>query len=95
MLFQRRILANLNRLEESKYQPDNVFLSYEESNGWDGDTEGRTVLALTLDAQAAHRRPKYLEEIIRRLPEHLNVRVEWAVLLLWGSFRHPVPGSGR
>lgn len=67
-----RILKNFDRLEESKYQPDSVFLTEEESGNWPGDTEGRTILGLVLDARASHRTPKYLQEIIRRVPEYLN-----------------------
>ena len=47
-----RLQKNFDRLEEEKYQPDHVFLTLEQSNNWPGDTEGRTVLALALDAQA-------------------------------------------
>jgi uncharacterized protein len=66
----RRATLNFSRLEEAKYQPDQVFqpAAYD----WPGDTEGRTVLALTLLAQALHREPKHLEEILRRFPEHYN-----------------------
>lgn len=67
-----RISKNMDRLEESKYQPSNVFLSEQESGSWPGDTEGRTILGLVLDAQAAHRTPKYLEQIISLIPKHLN-----------------------
>lgn len=69
---QTRIERNFNRLEEQKYQPDNVFLTMKQSGNWPGDTEGRTILGLVLDAQAAHRVPRFLEEIMRRIPEHLN-----------------------
>ena len=67
-----RISINFNRLEEEKYQPDNIFLTNEQSNWWPGDSEGRTVLGLTLDAQASKNTPKYLKEIISRFPEHMN-----------------------
>lgn len=67
-----RLLRNFNRLEESKYQPDHVFLTEKESGGWPGDTEGRTILGLVMDAQASHREPLYLQEILKHLPTHLN-----------------------
>ena len=67
-----RVKQNMKRLEEEKYWPQNVFLTEEQSGDWPGDTEGRTILALTLDAQASHSTPRYLEEIIRRVPAHLN-----------------------
>jgi hypothetical protein len=67
-----RLARNFSRLEEEKYQPDHVFLTLKESNDWPGDTEGRTILGLTLAAQAAHQPPKYLEEILRRFPAKVN-----------------------
>lgn len=69
---QNRIFLNFNRLEDGKYQPDSVFRTNQQSNWWPGDNEGRTVLGLTLDAQASKRTPQYLDEIIKRFPEHLN-----------------------
>ncbi|HTL31380.1 MAG TPA: beta-L-arabinofuranosidase domain-containing protein [Tepidisphaeraceae bacterium] len=70
----RRLQRNFDRLEETKYRPDKLFLTLEQSNNWPGDTEGRTVLGLTLDAQATHRKPKYLDEILHRFPQHVNAR---------------------
>ncbi|KAA6322669.1 hypothetical protein EZS27_027809 [termite gut metagenome] len=67
-----RIAKNFDRLEEAKYQPEHVFLTDEESRNWPGDTEGRTILGLVMDARASKRIPKYLEEIIDRIPAHLN-----------------------
>lgn len=67
-----RILMNFNRLEEAKYHPDNVFLTEEESGGWPGDTEGRTILGLVMNARSSGRIPKYLKKIIDRLPSELN-----------------------
>ena len=69
-----RINQNFNRLETTKYLPDNVFLTEEQSGYWPGDTEGRTILGLVCDARASHRSPKYLAEIIRRIPAHLNAK---------------------
>lgn len=67
-----RILKNMDRLEEPKYQPQHVFLTEEESGNWPGDTEGRAILGLILDARASGREPLYLERIINAIPEHLN-----------------------
>lgn len=69
---RERLMRNFNRLEETKYQPDNVFLTLEQSDYWPGDTEGRTILGLVMDARATGRTPLYLDEILRRLPQHLN-----------------------
>lgn len=67
-----RLQRNFNRLEEEKYRPENVFLTEQQSGYWPGDTEGRTVLALVMDARATGREPKYLAEIIRKIPQNLN-----------------------
>lgn len=69
-----RLQLNFNRLEEEKYQPENVFQREKEANNWPGDTEGRTILALVLLAQATGRQPKYLDEIIERWPREVNPR---------------------
>lgn len=69
---RERLMRNFNRLEETKYQPDNVFLTEEQSGYWPGDTEGRTILGLVMDACATSRAPLYLDEIIRRVPANLN-----------------------
>lgn len=68
----KRLDRNFNRLEEEKYQPEHVFLTDKESGGWPGDTEGRTILGLVMDARATGRTPEYLQTIIELLPEHLN-----------------------
>jgi len=67
-----RILKNFDRLEETKYQPANVFLTNKQSGNWPGDTEGRTILGLVMDAQSSGREPKYLKEIIDLIPQKLN-----------------------
>lgn len=69
---QKRLLKNFDRLEEEKYQPQNIFLTEEQSGAWPGDTEGRTILGLVSDARATRRIPKYLTEIIQKVPLHLN-----------------------
>ena len=67
-----RVARSAVRLTGEKYRPDKVFLSDAESGGWPGDTEGRTLLALVLQHQALGEEPKYLAEILRRVPSHLN-----------------------
>lgn len=71
---QTRLERNFDRLEEEKYQPAKVFLDMKQSWGWPGDTEGRTILGLVMDAKVTGREPKYLEEILRLLPTKLNER---------------------
>ena len=69
-----RVERNARRLEAGKYTPDRVFLTDEQSGGWPGDTEGRTVLALVLEEAALGKKARYLDEIVRRIPAHLNER---------------------
>jgi len=69
---QQRVLRNFDRLEGKRYTPEKVFLTEEESGWWAGDTEGRTILALTLLSQSSKREAKYLEQIIDKIPEKLN-----------------------
>ncbi|HJB84507.1 MAG TPA: glycoside hydrolase family 127 protein [Candidatus Alistipes merdigallinarum] len=69
-----RLNRNFDRMETELYQPEQVYWTEEESGGWPADKEGRTILALVLDARASHRAPKYLDELITLLPEHLNAK---------------------
>lgn len=69
---RERIIRNFNRLEEEKYRPENVFLTEKQSGNWPGDTEGRTILGLVMDSRASNREPKYLKEIICKIPSKLN-----------------------
>lgn len=70
----QRAMKNFDRLETEIYYPENVFPEHHHptSAGWPGDKEGRTILGLVMEAQATHRTPKYLDEMIRILPEKLN-----------------------
>ena len=69
---KERIHRNFDRMEAEHYQPARIFKTNEECGWWPGDTEGRTILALVLDAQATGREPKYLEAILARFPEKVN-----------------------
>jgi hypothetical protein len=64
--------ANLNfsRLETEKYWPETIFSMDELA--WPADWEGRTILALSMLAQATHRTPAHLDTIIDQLPSELN-----------------------
>ena len=64
--------ANLNfsRLETEKYWPETIFSMDELA--WPADWEGRTILALSMLAQATHRTPAYLDAIIDQLVIELN-----------------------
>lgn len=67
-----RLTANLGRMETPLYQPNQVFWTEEESGGWPGDKEGRTILALVMDGRALHKEPQYLEQIISMIPSRIN-----------------------
>jgi uncharacterized protein len=69
-----RAFKNYDRLESDIYTPEMVFpLKHNAvSQGWPGDYEGRIILGLTLQAQATHREPKYLTEIIAAIPKKVN-----------------------
>lgn len=69
-----RLDRNFDRMESEHYRTDHVFLTEEQSGGWSGDTEGRTILALVMDSRATGRAPVYLDGILQRLPEELNGR---------------------
>ena len=59
-----------DRLHADIYRPDYVFIA--DKNGWPGDWEGRTILALTSLAQILKEEALYLDEIIRVLKTKLN-----------------------
>lgn len=61
-----------SRLEAPIYRPDVIFGI--EQAGWPGDWEGRTILALTCQAQVTKREPSYLDEIVLQLKDHCNER---------------------
>lgn len=63
-----RLDRNLDRLESDIYRPDVVF----KSDDWPGDFAGRTILGTTLNSRASGRTPKYLKEIVSKLPSQLN-----------------------
>lgn len=71
-----RALKNFDRLETDIYTPAKVFPEKHEtiSADWPGDYEGRIILALTLQARATHRTPRYLDELIRLLPQKVNAK---------------------
>ena len=64
--------ANLNysRLETAKYWPETIFEM--DQHAWPADWEGRTMLALTMHAQATGRAPAYLDEILDATLNRLN-----------------------
>lgn len=71
---KERLERNKQRLEGGKYLPENVFLTEQQSGGWPGDTEGRTILGLACDSRALGVGSSNLVEIISLVPSHLNER---------------------
>jgi hypothetical protein len=70
---KERIHRNFDRMESGRFLPENVFATPEASGGWPGDIEGRTILAIVLDAQSSGRAPKTLDAIFKRYPTQMNV----------------------
>lgn len=58
------------RLEDPMYSAADIFNN--PSKDWQGDWEGRTILAQTLLSLSTGRHPAYLDEIVAALPLHLN-----------------------
>ncbi len=71
---RERALKNFDRLESEIYTPENVYPKqhHHTSADWAGDKEGRIILGLVLQAQATHRQPKYLQELIDLYPSNTN-----------------------
>lgn len=69
-----RAMLNFDRLEQTEYQPPQVFQTDPRygANDWPGDFEGRTMLALVMLARATHRDPLHLDQILAGLPGFLN-----------------------
>jgi len=66
-----RAMRNFDRLETDIFHADRVY-RHDSLTDWPGDREGRTILALVLEAQATNREPVHLGEMIRLIPEKLN-----------------------
>ncbi|MDX2111635.1 MAG: glycoside hydrolase family 127 protein [Verrucomicrobiota bacterium] len=69
-----RLCRNLARMEEEKYWPANLFQREKEFTNWPGDTEGRTILAWVLLAQATGHAPRYLDQVLKLWPKEVNER---------------------
>lgn len=65
-----RLLKNFARLEEKEYRPEVLFKI--EKNGWPGDWEGRTILALVLLSGITGKKASYLDRILEKLEEEQN-----------------------
>ena len=67
----RRLALNWQRLHDEPYRFDALAQAFTAPDA-PGDWIGRTILGLTLLAQVTKWAPRYLDEIIQRLPELLN-----------------------
>ena len=65
-----RTAENMVHLETEPWSPGHAY--DEPCAGWSGDYPGRTILALVMEEKALGRKAKHLDEIMRRLPGHLN-----------------------
>ena len=89
-----RLSRNYNRLEEEKYWPENVFQREIAHETWPGDTEGRTMLAWVLLAQATGRAPRCLERVLEMWPAELNERDYFGKLYTDGISEQQLSGHG-
>lgn len=67
-----RANANFARLETSRYWPETIFEM--DQHAWPADWEGRTMLALTMHAQATGRTPAFLDDILEATLGRLNAK---------------------
>ncbi len=65
-----RIGRNFSRLEDRMYRPEEIFQA--DQQGWPGDWEGRTILALALHEAITHRKAAYLDAILNALENEWN-----------------------
>ncbi|MDP4153668.1 MAG: glycoside hydrolase family 127 protein [Bacillota bacterium] len=65
-----RAWRNFDRLETDLYDTKGVFQTGAYS--WPGDWEGRALLGLVLLSKTTRRTPRFLYEILNKLPAHLN-----------------------
>lgn len=67
-----RLGRNYSRLEDPMYRAPEIFHS--DQQGWPGDWEGRTILALCLHEQISGRKAAFLDEIMEALGDQWNAR---------------------
>ncbi len=65
-----RIGRNYSRLEAPLYRPESIF--HADQQGWPGDWEGRTILALSFHEDITGRKAAWLEDILAALEEEWN-----------------------
>ncbi len=65
-----RLGRNCSRLEDPMYRAGEIFQA--DQQGWPGDWEGRTILALCLQEDISHRKAAFLDEILEALELQWN-----------------------
>lgn len=73
-----------SRLEAPMYRPDEIYTI--ESQGWPGDWEGRTILALTSLCKTTKREAAYLDDIVSGLKTRFNEKGYLKYILPEGEF---------
>ncbi|MCR5693942.1 MAG: glycoside hydrolase family 127 protein [Clostridia bacterium] len=81
---KERVLLNAARLCADIYRPAAIFT--QDKNGWPGDWEGRTLLALVSHMRSLHTEPPYLRDIILEIPKKLNEKGYLGRILPEGTF---------
>ncbi len=67
-----RLGRNYSRLEDPMYRASEIFQA--DKQGWPGDWEGRTILALCLHERISKRKAAFLDEILEALDAQWNER---------------------
>ena len=67
-----RLGRNYSRLEDPMYRASEIFQA--DKQGWPGDWEGRTILALCLHERISKRKAAFLDEILEALDTQWNER---------------------
>lgn len=73
------------RLEAPIYSASNIY-DNPSKESWQGDWEGRVILAQTLLSRSTGKYPAYLDEIVAALPKYLNERGYLGEVLADGNF---------
>lgn len=72
--FYARTLKNYSRLHDLWYRPGIIGRPPACSEGWPGDWDGRTILALAMHADALHTTPAFLDDIVLDIRGRCNER---------------------
>ena len=68
-----RLGRNYSRLEDPMYRAAEIFQA--DKQGWPGDWEGRTILALCLHERISGRKAAFLDEILEALDTVERTRI--------------------